>query len=297
MTNPILVTGASGQLGRRILHHLLESNGVQPSGIIATTRNPDGLAQFAARGVVVRRADFDDAASLEQAFAGAKKILIISTDLFDLVDGKRLKQHETAIEAARKAGATHAAYTSMLYPEPGSPIPFASDHFGTEQALKASGLSYTIFQNNAYHENLFMSLPAILASGRWFTSAGQGRTAYVARDDIAAAIASRLASKWDDSATLALTGTKAYSNAEVAGLTTEVTGRHIEVVDFSDEALAEHLKAAGVPDPFVSLMVAVDVNARAGYADLENDLVAKLTRREPVSLKSFLEASKSALVA
>jgi NAD(P)H dehydrogenase (quinone) len=296
MTDTILVTGASGQLGRRVVHHLLESNGVLPSRIFATSRKPDALTQFAARGVVVRHADFDDATSLDQAFAGAETILIISTDLFDLVDGKRLKQHETAIAAARKMGAKHVAYTSMLYPEPGSPIPFASDHFGTEQALKASGISYTIFQNNAYQENLFMSLPSILASGRWFTAAAKGRTAYVARDDIAAAIATRLASKPEDGATLALTGARAYSNAEVASLATEVTGKNIEVVDVSDEALAEHLKNVGVPDPFVRLLVAVEVNARAGYADLETDLIKTLTSREPTSLKTFLEASKSALV-
>jgi NAD(P)H dehydrogenase (quinone) len=138
MNNTILITGASGQLGRRILDHLLESNKIAPARIIAATRNPDGLSPLAARGVAVRYADFDDGPSLEKAFVGAEQILIISTDLFDLLDGKRLRQHERAIQAARKSGAAHVAYTSMLRPEPGSPIPFASDHYGTELAIKVT---------------------------------------------------------------------------------------------------------------------------------------------------------------
>src|SRR5260370_12126569 len=260
MNNTILITGASGQLGRRILDHLLESNKIQPTSIIATTRNPEGLSQLAARGVAVRQADFDDASSLEKAFFGAETILIISTDLFDLFDNKRLRQHESAIQAAKKAGAAHVAYTAMLHPEPGSPLPFANDHYGTEQAIKASGLSYTIFQNNAYYENLFMSLPAILKGGRWYTSAGEGSTAYAGRDDMAAAIARRLGSGSSDDATLQLTGSNAYSNAEVANLATRVTGKPIEMVELSDDALTEQLKAAGVPEPFAILAAAGDVN-------------------------------------
>jgi NAD(P)H dehydrogenase (quinone) len=294
MTKTILVTGASGHLGRRVIHHLLESNQVPASRIIAATRNPAGLTELAARGVAIRQADFNNPPSLEKAFVGAEKILIISTGEFDLVGGKRLKQQEAAVAAAKKAGAAHVLYTSMLKPEPGSPIVFASDHYGTEQALKASGMSYTIFRNNSYHENLLRSLPPIIASGRWYTSAGEGRTAYAARDDMAAAIAGRLASGLTDNATFMLTGPQAYSNAEVAALVTEVTGKPIEMTPLSDEALTELLKTAGVPEPFARLQASVDANARAGNTDLVNDTIETLSSRKPMPLKRFLEANKSA---
>ncbi|WP_395831178.1 SDR family NAD(P)-dependent oxidoreductase [Archangium violaceum] len=296
MNQTLLITGASGQLGRRVLHHLLESNEVSPARIIATTREPARLAELAARGVSVRHADFNDAASLEKAFAGADRILIISTDELDLVGGKRLRQHETAVAVARKVGATHLAYTSMLSPEPGSPFLLASDHYGTEQALKASGLSYTIFRTNSYFENLMWSLPAIIATGRWHTSAGEGRVAYSARDDMAAAIASHLASAPNDSTTLMLTGSRAYSHAEVARLVTEVTGKPIELVPLSDEALTDTLIASGVPEPFARLRASVDANVRAGNSDPVNDTLETLSRRKPMSLEHFLDTNRAALM-
>jgi NAD(P)H dehydrogenase (quinone) len=296
MPSTILITGASGQLGRRVVHHLLESNNIPPERVIATTRTPAKAADLAARGVTVRHADFHEAASLDRAFAGAQTILIVSTDLLDLVDGGRLRQHEAAVAAAIRVGAEHLAYTSMVRPDPGSPILFASDHYGTEQALKASGLSYTIFRNNSYHENLMTSLPTIVATGRWYTSAGDGRVAYAARDDMAAAIAGRLVSRLTDSATLMLTGPKAYSHREVARLVTDVTSKPIEIVPVSDEALTDRLKASGVAEPFARLQAAVDANIRAGNNDVVTDTLETLARRTPIPLNHFLDANKRALM-
>jgi NAD(P)H dehydrogenase (quinone) len=289
--NTILVTGASGQLGQRVIHHLLESNNIPPARIIATTRNPERLGDLTVRGVTVRYADFNDTASLHTAFAGAEKILIISTDLLDLVGGQRLKQHEAAIAAARRVGAEHLAYTSMLKPEPGSPFLLANDHYGTDQALKASGLGYTIFRPNAYHENLLLSLPGVLAGGRWLTSAGLGRVAYAARDDMAAAIAGRLASDARDSQTFGLTGPAAYSTAEVASMCAAITGRPIEVVDVSDDALCSVLLANGIAEPMARLLVSAEANVRAGNSESVTNTVEALSRRKPMTLRRFLEAN------
>jgi NAD(P)H dehydrogenase (quinone) len=193
------------------------------------------------------------------------------------------------------AGATHVAYTSMLNPEPGSPFLFADDHYGSERAMIESGLSYTIFRANSYHENLLTFLPNIVADGRWFTSAGDGRVAYVARDDMAAAIAGRLASDSANRAIVNLTGPKAYSNAEVAEIVSRVTGRPIEIVPVSDEALFDGLIAV-LPEDLARLAVSVDVNVRMGNADLINGTIEDLSRREPMSLERFLEANRSALL-
>src|SRR4029453_13343331 len=97
MTRTILISGASGRLGRGVIHHLLESNGVPPECIVATTRTPEKLAGLPGRGGAVRFANFDDAASLDGAFAGAQTILIVSTDLLDLINGGRLRQHQIAV--------------------------------------------------------------------------------------------------------------------------------------------------------------------------------------------------------
>jgi NAD(P)H dehydrogenase (quinone) len=290
----ILISGASGQLGRSVVRHLLESSAVAPARIIATTRNPSRLEHLTARGVAVSYADFDDPSSLDSAFAGADSVLIISTDELDLVDGKRLRQHEAAVAAAKRAGATHVGYTSMLKPEPGAPFVLAEDHYGTEQAMIASGLSYTFFRANSYHENLLTALPSIVADGRWFTSAGDGRVAYAARDDMAAAIAGHLASDPTDSSVVELTGPKAYSNPEVAELVSQVTGRSIEVVPVSDEALLEGLTAV-LPEDVARLLVSADINVRMGNSDLVNDTIEELSGRTPMSLERFLEGNKAAL--
>ncbi|MER8407231.1 SDR family oxidoreductase [Mesorhizobium sp. M0185] len=295
MTDTLLVTGASGQLGRGVINHLLDTLKVSPQRIIAATRNPENLADLAARGVTIRAVDFDDTASLASAFTGADRVLIISTNEL-AVPGKRLKQHETAVAAAKSAGVSHLLYTSMPNPEPGSPVLFAPDHHGTEQAIKASGIPYTIFRNGWYQENLFMALPHAIASGHWYTSAGDGRIAHGARDDMAVAIAASLASSATESTTYTLTGPKAHTMAEIAALVTEVTGKPIEVIQLSDEALTEGLKAAGVPEAFAPVIVSFDTNTRSGRIGMVTDAVETLSGRKPQPLKQFLEANKAALV-
>ncbi|RWN99979.1 SDR family oxidoreductase [Mesorhizobium sp.] len=294
MTDTLLVTGASGQLGRGVVDHLLDTLKVPPARIIAASRSPENLAELAARGVIIRQADFDDTASLVEAFKGADRILIVSTGELDL-GGKRLKQHENAVAAARQAGVSHLLYTSMPNPEPGSPVLFAGDHYGTEQAIKASGIAYTIFRNGWYQENLFMSLPHAIASGHWYTSAADGRIAHGARDDMAAAIAAGLASGATESTTYTLTGPQAHTVAEIAALVTDVTGKPIEVVQLSDEALTEGLKAAGVPEGFAPIVTSFDTNTRTGRIDMVTDAIETLSGRKPQSLKQFLEANKAAL--
>ncbi|CAN7486887.1 SDR family oxidoreductase [Mesorhizobium sp. LjRoot246] len=295
MTKTLLVTGASGQLGRGVIHYLLDTHKVPPAKIIATTRNPESVADLALRGVVVRAADFNDAASLETAFEDADKVLIISTGDLDLKSGRRLKQHENAVAAAKNAGISHLLYTSMPNPEPVSPVLFADDHYSTEQAIKASGIPYTIFRNGWYQENLFMALPHAIASGRWYTSAGEGRIAHGARDDMAAAIAAGLASGSTESRTYTLTGPNAYTTAEIAALVSEVTGKPLEVIQVPDEALTEGVKAAGVPEDFADVVVSFDVNTRSGRIAMVTDAIETLSGRTPKTLKQFLEANKAAL--
>ncbi len=294
MPQTILVTGASGQLGRSIINHLLGTFKVPAARIVAATRTPASLSDLAARGVIVRKADFDNQASLAKAFAGADRVLIISTNEI-AIQGKRREQQLAAVAAAMQAGIGHLLYTSMPNPEPGSPVIFAPDHYDTEQAIKASGIPYTIFRNGWYDENLFMAMPQILASGQWYTSADNGAISYGSRDDYAAAIAAGLASDTGESTTYTLTGPKAYTAAEVAALVTEVTGNPIRVIQLSDEALTEGIKAAGLPEPLAKALVSFDAAARAGDLGMVTDAVEKLSGRKSVPLKQFLEMNKAAL--
>lgn len=289
MTQTLLVTGASGQLGRLVVEQLAAA---KAGRIIAATRDPSKLAELAAQGVELRKADFDDPASLAAALSGVDRLLIISTDAID-VPGRRLKQHQTAVTAAVKAGVKHIVYTSMPNPEPGSPIGFAPDHYGTEEAIKASGLSYTILRNSWYFENLKMSLPGALASGQWFTSAGEGRIANIARADCARAAAAALASTSTVSETLNITGAEAPTTEEIAAITARIFGKSISVVHVSDGQLAEGLKAHGLPPFMVGFIVAFDTNTRLGnVASISGDF-ERLTGRKPERLADYLEAHRA----
>lgn len=292
----LLVTGASGKLGKHTVEILLQ-NGVAASDIIATTRDPSKLADFAAKGVDVRKADFDDdTATLAESFKGADRLALISTDALDGTD-KRLKQQTNAVEAAKAAGVKHIIYTSMPNPVPESKIVFAGDHRGTEEAVKASGLSYTIVRVNWYQENLFMSLPNALKSGQWFTSAGEGRTGYIAHGDVAAALAAAVASDETANATYTITGPEALSNPQIGALASEILGKPLTVINLTDEQLAEGMKSAGVPEFMLPLLIGFEANTREGGVDVVTGDFEKLTGKKPTPLSAFLEANKQALLA
>ncbi len=296
MSHTILVTGAAGHLGRAVVDHLLDTQKVDLARIVAASRDPAKLADLAARGVAIRKGDFDDAASLESAFAGIDRLLIVSTDAL-AVPGQRLTQHKTAIAAAVKAGVKHLFYTSMPKPDD-SLVSFAPDHLGTEEAVKASGLAYTILRDAWYHDNLLHSLPHNLSTGTWYSASGDGRIATIARDDCARAIAAALASPTTPGdATYTLTGPAAITTDEIAAIAAEVAGKPLKVVRVSDEQLAAGLKGAGIPDFFATVLVSADANTRTGRFDIVTDDFEKLTGDKPQSLKDFLSVHKAALTA
>jgi NAD(P)H dehydrogenase (quinone) len=295
MPAKLLVTGASGKLGRGVIEHLIADRKIAPADIIAVTRDPAKLGDLGARGVDARQGDLDDPASLAKAFAGADRVLVISTDTAP-GSGERVRQHSAAVAAAKAAGASRVLYTSLPKPDV-SVISFAFEHLASEKAVIDSGLAYTIFRNGWYAENLFMSLPQALKSGQWFTSAGDGRVAYGARDDLAAAIAAGLASDEPGNRIHTLTGPELFTTAEVASLASQILGKPITVVQLTDEQLADGLRQHGLPDPVVDVVVSIDANTRGGFLDFVTDDVEKLSGRKSQTLKSFLEANKAALLA
>jgi NAD(P)H dehydrogenase (quinone) len=294
MTSTLLVTGASGHLGQRVIHHLLETLKVAPQRIIATTRKPETLKDLAAKGVTVRAADFDDAASLRSAFAGADRLLLISTDALDR-PGRRLEQHQAAIAAAEQAGVGHVVYTSMPLPED-SPLLIAPDHAGTEKALAHSALKgWTVLRNHWYFENLFMSLPAALASGQWYSAAEQGQVAHIARDDLARAAATALASDAAGKTTYTLSGAEAFTTEQIAQQVSHATGKPLQVVHVPLAGLIQGMVGAGFPEPLATIFASFDTNTAAGrVAEVTNDFKT-LTGVAPQPFAQWLAANAAAL--
>lgn len=291
MSDTIFVTGAAGQLGRLVIKHLL-AHGVTHDRIIAGTRSPEKLSELAAAGVQVRKADFDDPQGLTAAFKGADSVLIISTDALDGTD-TRLRQHRNAVDSAVAAGVKRLAYTSLPNPDR-SLLTFAPDHLGTERAIQATGQPYVFFRNGWYQENLLLSLPNALKSGQWHTAARDGKTAFVAREEIAEAIAVALATFSAENRTYTFTGAEAFSNEEVASLASKATGKPLAVVQVDDEQFAQGLKAAGLSNIFVDVLVSVEAEVRAGNLSIVTDHVQSLIGRAPKRLAAYLEESKAA---
>jgi NAD(P)H dehydrogenase (quinone) len=286
-----LVSGASGHLGRLTISHLIDTAKIPPSQIIATTRKPDTLADLAKRGVAVRAADFDSPASLTTAFAGAKRALLISTDAI----GRRAEQSATAIAAAKAAGVNHLLYTSMPAPET-SAVLFAPEHLAAERAIAACDIAgWTILRNNWYFENLFFVMPQALASGSWYSAAGNGGIAYIARDDLARAAALALATAKGRS-TFTLTGARSYTTAEIASLVAAATSKPLGVVPVPVDGLIQGMIGAGLPEPVARVFASFDTaTAKGDLAQVTGDYKT-LTGLDPAPLEPWIAANAKGLL-
>lgn len=290
MAETLLVTGASGQLGRRAVTLLLDSGAGR---LIATTRTPEKIADLAGRGAEVRKASFEEPETLAAAFAGADRMLMISSDAIDR-PGRRIQQHRNAVEAAARAGVKYIVYTSMPNPET-SPVIFAPDHLGTEQAIAASGLRYTILRDNWYTDFLVPTLADAAAKGQLFSAAGEGGAAYVTREDCARTAVAALTSAETARRTLDVTGPQVVSFRELARIAGEITGRPIEYIPVTAEERKQQFIAAGVPAIFAEIMVSSQLAMAQGTMGPPSSTVKDLTGRAPTSVAEFLAACRDAL--
>ncbi|GIL13785.1 MAG: NAD(P)-dependent oxidoreductase [Chloroflexota bacterium] len=287
----LLVTGASGHLGRRVIELLLES---QNRTIIATTRTPEKLADFGERGVIVRPADFENPASLAKAFAGADRLLLISTDALG-VPGQRLNQHRSAVKAAEQAGVSHVVYTSLINPGPDSPVLLAPDHLGTEIALAESKMGWTVLRENIYAEVLLGSLIQAVQFGGLFNAAANGKAAYITREDCARAAAAALAASFEGRRTLDITGPEALSQTELAALAGRISGKQLDYVPLELEVLIQNMVNAGLPRPLAETYASFDTAIAQGKFSAVTNSVEELTGRKPISVAEFLAANRDAL--
>lgn len=292
MASTLIVSGASGQLGRRTVQLLRER--VDASRIVALSRTPEKLADL---GVTTRASDFNDPASLRRSFDGAERLLLVSTD--DLrPGGHRLKQHTNAIEAAVTAGVGHVLYTSApRATDPGNDAPITPDHAATEQLLALCGLTYTALRNNLYADLLLQSAPGAIASGVLAGNSGDGRVGYGVRDDYAAVAAALLAEGGHENETLELTGPESLSAAAVAAILSDLTGRPIRYQPQTDEEARASLQAFGLPAPVAAIYADLGRATRDGWFDLTTTLVETLTGRPSTTVETFLAANRTALMA
>lgn len=284
---PLLVTGASGKLGRIAVEELLARGATK---VIAGTRDPSKLADLAERGVEVRKVDFDDAASLAAAFAGVERLLLVSTDGI----GTRVAQQTAAIQAAKAAGVKHIVYTSAPAARPDANAGLNPEHFWTEVALASSGVGFTILRDHMYAENNLADAAHVIASGQLFGLIGDRGTSYVSRADAARTAAGALLSAEGNSIE-DVTGPAAVTNVERAALYTKLTGKPVSVVALEPAALKGGLIAAGIPEGFAEALLAFQRDAVTGHHGVVTNVVERYSGRKPETLEAFLSTNRAAL--
>jgi len=280
----IVVTGANGQLGQLVIQSLLRS--VPASQIVAAVRQPAKAAGLAALGVQVREADYNRPDTLDAAFAGADKVLLISSSEV----GQRQPQHQNVIDAAVRAGVKLLAYTSLLRADT-SPLGLAAEHLATERALKASGLPHVLLRNGWYTENYLASVPAALAHGALIGSAGDGRIASAARADYADAAAAVLTQPDQAGKVYELAGDSAYTLAELAAELSQATGKTVPYVNLPEADFKGALLQAGLPGPIAELLANSDAGAAQGGLYDGSGQLGRLIGRPTATLATLLRAS------
>ncbi|MFB7332603.1 NAD-dependent epimerase/dehydratase family protein [Streptomyces adustus] len=279
----IVVTGATGHLGRHVVEQLLEK--VPAEQITAVVRDEAKGADFAARGVRLAVADYNAPETFDGLFAAGDKVLLISGNEFDK---GRVRQHQVVIDAAVAAGVALLAYTSA----PGSlTAALADDHRATEQVLLASGLSYVLLRNGWYHENYTENLAPVLAHSAVVQAAGEGRMTSASRADYAAAAVAVLTGEGHENATYELGGDETWSFAEYAAELSRQTGKEIGYTPVSVEAFSEILAGAGLPGPFVAILAGVDASIEKGELAVTSGDLSRLIGRPTTPLAEAVAAA------
>ncbi len=282
----IVVTGATGHLGRGIVASLLSR--VPVTQVVASVRDTGKASDLAARGVEVREGDFADAGSLAQTFSGADQVLIVSADK---LGEEALRLHRAAIEAARAAGVRRILYTSHMGARAGSPFLPADQHAGTEADLQASGVAYTSLRHGFYAESCLHMIGDGLRAGELRTPE-DGPISWTARDDLAEADAVILAAEgqWNG-ITPPLTAGEAVTMAEVAAIASEVTGREVRHTTIPDEQWRDAKIAGGMPALYADMLLGTFRAARRGDFAAADPALAVLLGRAPRTMREVLASA------
>ena len=265
------VTGATGKLGRLVLDELLQK--VNPPDIVALARDPTALQAYDQKGVDVRKADYDDPASLEAALSGVERVLLISGNAV----GQRERQHGAVLEAAKKAGVSYLAYTSVLNAQ-ASKLMLAPEHVATEKLLENSGLNYDVLRMPWYSENYVGALKPSIEHGAIYGATGDGKLSTASRADLAAAAVGALL-KSPGGQVYELAGDHPWTMKEFAEEVSRQAGKPVQYVNQSESDYAKTLEGAGLPPPVAGMLASTSYLAGEGELYSESKDLSRLAGR------------------
>ncbi|GBU14591.1 NAD(P)H:quinone oxidoreductase [Enterobacterales bacterium] len=280
----IAITGATGQLGRLVIAALLKK--VPANQIIAAVRNPEKAKALSDLGIDVRKADYSQPATLESAFKGAEKLLLISSSEV----GQREAQHQAVIDAAKHAGVKLVAYTSLLHADK-KLLGLSAEHLTTEAALRESGLPVVLLRNGWYHENYAASIAPALAHNAFIGSVGEGRISSAARQDYAEAAAAVLVLENQAGKVYELAGDESYSLAEYAAEIARQSGKKVDYVNLPQAEFAKALVGAGLGEGLSNMLADSDAGASKGGLFDDSHTLSKLIGRNTTPYQEAIAAA------
>lgn len=282
----ILITGATGNLGKEVVNFLLRKG--DKKQIVALARTESSASDFVAKGVEVRIGDYDSYPSLVKAFSGIDKLYFVSGS--DVV--KRGLQHENVVRAAKESGVKHVIYTSFQRSNEtdSSPIAMVAQvHLNTEKMLKESGMVYTILKHALYMDMLPMFMGnKVLETGTIFLPAGEGKVSYALRKDLAEAAANILLSNGHENKIYEFSSSKSASFQDIATLLSELSGKPIHYASPSQELFQQEMSKAGVPSELIGLVATFSEGIKQGEFDHPAAILREILQREPVKVKDYL---------
>ena len=279
----ILITGASGQLGRLVIDNLL--NTTPANQIVAAVRNSEKIADLAEKGVQIRQADYSDLDSLVAAMQGVEKVLLVSSSEV----GQRVEQHRNVIHAAKEAGIALIAYTSILNADT-SPLILAKEHVATENLLAESGVPYVLLRNGWYSENYTMGLATALEYGV-VGCAEDGKLSTAARADYAAAAAAVLVKDGQAGKVYELAGDNAFTLSEYAAAISKVSGKTVTYHNVPEAEYTKILVGAGLPEGFAAVLADSEVGASQGGLFSDSKDLSTLIGRPTTSIEDSIKAA------
>ena len=277
----LLVTGATGKFGIKVVETLLKT--IPTSQLAISVRNPEKAEELRARGVDVRQGDFDHPETLDAAFAGVDRLLLVSADGDNET---RIRQHANAVAAAERAGVGFIAYTSLAKAQESTNL-FAPTHQATEEAILKTGIPYSFLRNNWYLENEISSIQGVMAGAPWVTSAGDGKVGWALQQDYAEAAAAVLSGDGHENTVYELSG-KVLTQEEIAAALGSVLGKEVIVQQVDDATYADIMQAAGVPDFVIPILVEIQRSIRVGSLDVESNDFEKLLGRPATPIQEGL---------
>lgn len=280
----IVITGATGHLGRLVIEQLLQH--IPPQQIAVAVRDVEKAADFRERGIDVRHADYDQPETLRAAFEGATKVLLISANEV----GKRVGQHRNAVNAIQAAAPGLLVYTSILNADR-SGIGLAKEHFASEELVRASGIPFVILRNGWYLENYTENLAPALQYGAIAGSAGTGRVAAAARVDFAAAAAAVLTGEGHEGKVYELAGDTPFTMSELAAEVSRQTGKEVAYNDMPAEQYRDLLIGAGLPAPVADMLADADLGLSRGELDSDSGELRQLIGRPTTPLSEAVRAA------